>query len=556
MRESHKGLDASAAYAQNELIAINLDTYEQQTLVTGTDFYSSPKLSSDGKSLCWLCWSHPHMPWDETALYCADFDEHGLLCDHEHIAGSGNESIFQPEWDNDNRLVFISDRSNWWNLYRCDPRGDVRQIEGLQIEGLQIEGLQIESLQIESLHNAAMEFGRPQWVFGQRTYSINSLNEIVCSYFQQGQWGLARLAALDLEQLGPAYSDLKSICCDGQQVWAIASTPELADHIISIDLNKVSPVNVASAGAQVTYPLPIKKHPLKAYFSEPRSIIFKSGDQGDLQDEVQGYLYLPCNKDYDKNDYGDSPNSLPPLIIKTHGGPSSAATSGLDLSIQYWTSRGFALFDINYRGSTGFGRSFRELLYGNWGVYDVEDCLFGARHLIEKKLVNPNQIIIRGHSAGGYTTLCALLFHDFFNAGASLYGISDLKKLADECHKFESHYVEKLIGSEQEFAQRYQDRSPLHAKQSPTCPIIFMQGLKDKVVPANQSQLMVNKLKQEGIPVAYIEFPEEGHGFQYRDNRIAALEAELYFYRKVFNFEDLEQLPKLDIANLEPDDKR
>lgn len=523
VRESHAETSQTSPYPINELVAIDLDTGEQTVLVSGADFYSSPKISPNHQTLCWLSWNHPHMPWDAAELHQGQFEPHGLIANQQHIAGSDQESVFQPEWDKQGDLVFVSDRSGWWNIHRYKNEN------------------------IQCLYKAQMEFGRAHWVFGQRSYAINDQNQVICSYIHQGSWHLGKIVKQQLKPLGPDYSDIKSITVSENRVWFIASYPHQSDEIVSIHLQ-----------TQRRTPLfPSTRHPYQYYLSRPTSITFKTANQTD----VQGFLYLPHNPNHANKDHPNSnsnsssssnPNhTLPPLIIKTHGGPSASANNRLDLGIQYWTSRGFALLDINYRGSTGFGREFREQLYHQWGVYDVEDCLYGARHLVEQKRVHPQQLIIRGHSAGGYTTLSALMFHNQFNAGASLYGISDLKKLADECHKFESSYVEKLIGSEQQFPQRYRDRSPIYAQKKVSCPTIFLQGLEDKVVPPNQSQQMADKLKREGVPVAFIEFPGEGHGFRKTDNIIAALEAELSFYRRIFKLPDPENLPLIDIINLD-----
>lgn len=534
VRESHP-TTPKTAYPHNEIIAIDLNTGQQHSLVSGADFYASLQLSPDGKRLCWLNWNHPHMPWDAAELHYGELDAQGLLNDPQHLAGSPNESIFQPSWENDTHLIFASDRSGWWNLYRQKAFP--------------------QKTPAECLHSATMEFGRAQWVSGQRTYCLTQApkvqppkaqpskaprpqvlpaKNILCGYLHQGHWRLGEISEQGFKAFGPPYSDIKSVTADEEHAWFIASYPNRPDNIVRLNLTslKTSPL---------FKPVP---HSYSEYFSIPQSIHFNNRNQ----EQIQGFLYLPHHKDHPPTP--SPPPSLPPLIIKTHGGPSAYTSSRLDLNIQFWTSRGFALFDINYRGSTGFGRTYREKLYGQWGVVDVEDCIDAAQYLVAQHLVHPQQQIIRGHSAGGYTALCALMFHRQFNAGASLYGISDLKKLAAECHKFESHYVAKLIGSEEEFPQRYRERSPLNADQKTACPIIFLQGLKDKVVPPNQSQLMANKLKKEGMPVAYIEFPEEGHGFRRSDNQIAALEAELYFYRRILNLADTENLPEIDIVNL------
>lgn len=518
VRENHQYVDPEYPYPENELVAIDLSNGQQRILQHQADFYAAPRISPCGQQLCWLSWDHPHMPWDSSYLNLAALTSDGNLRNHQIIAGGESESVLQPEWDCQSRLHFISDRNGWWNIYRHHKTAAI------------------------NLSPRDREFGRPPWALGQRTYAINQNQQIAASYFDQGEWFLALLTAGKVKTIAGPYADIKSLCMDEKNIHFIASFSDRPDCIISLDLASHRSVHKSFTNIEN----------LQALISVPQNVRFKSKDQT----TVQGFLYLPKST----NPSTDI-NAKPPLIIKTHGGPTACTYSSLDLSIQFWTSRGFAVFDINYRGSSGFGRQFRQKLYGHWGKFDVEDCIAAAEFLMAKNVVNPQQLIIRGHSAGGFTTLCALTFSNRFNAGASLYGICDLERLSAQCHKFESHYVEQLIGLcksdsrhnlSKSDAQKnpYKKSSPLFSAQQLSCPVIFFQGLKDKVVPPNQSQLIFQQLKSNHIATAYMEFPEEGHGFRRAENITACLNAELYFYRKIFNLPDPENLAPLTIANL------
>jgi len=511
-------------YPENEIVIIDTATGETDVLIRGADFFSSPRISPDGKKLCWLCWNHPQMPWDGTECWVAELSEEGLPISGIKAAGGTDESIFQPQWCPDNILHFASDRNGWWNLYR-----------------------QVEGSDAEIIYSMEAEFARPQWIFNQSCYDFDTHDKgcIVCCINQSGSWRLARLepskgSATNAPSTSPAYqlryheeifADIGFVKTCGKQCVFVASFTDKAEEIHFFDFDKLQNSALKSA-----HPLPFHK----GYLSNPESIIFPTTDGSD----VHGFYYPPTNKDYKPSSY------KPPLIIKSHGGPSSATNSALDLSLQFWTSRGFAVFDVNYRGSTGFGRKFREKIKGGWGKIDREDCINAANHLVSMGKADKNRLIIRGGSAGGYTTLSALIFNNTFKAGASYYGISDIKTLAEDCHKFESHYVQNLLGSLPENEALYFERSPINFTDQLSCPVIFFQGSRDHVVPRSQARKMVAVLKEKKMPVAYVEFEDEYHGFRKTNNIITSLENELYFYRKILNLNNMEDLQKVEIFNL------
>ncbi|MBL4607658.1 MAG: S9 family peptidase [Pseudomonadales bacterium] len=479
----------------NTLVSICPERGITKDLCKGADFYASPTISHCGNKLSWLTWNHPFMPWDSTYLWCAEFNSEGELANTSHIAGSDEESVIQPRWGNDNTLYFVSDRSNWWNIYHY------------------------KNGQVIPVYPAEAEFGKPMWVLGQHTYDITKNGDIVAAYSMQGQWYIGLLSKENFGHtqtlkplLGP-YPDIKKLFITNDKATFIAGQSKNEDHICQYDLNTNSATTLVGAQDNSAF----SKH-----ISKAERLRFKTADGS----ELNGFYYAPHKRHY---------NQPPPLIIKTHGGPSSCANSSLDLSIQFWSSRGFAVFDINYRGSTGFGRSSRKKLYGNWGVADVEDCIYATKFLIQTDRAHPEQLIIRGHSAGGYTTLAALTFSTTFHAGASYYGISDLKSLAEDCHKFESFYVQQLLGESKLSAPIYEERSPLFHVNQMNAPSIFFQGSLDKVVPPNQAQVMVSALKKKNIPVKYFEFAEEAHGFHKNKNIETALNSELRFYRDVLH---------------------
>lgn len=497
--------------AVNSLNVIHLNKRENpQVLVSGYDFYSSPRLSPDGSHLAWLCWNHPNMPWDGTELWVGKLAPDGLLLSTERVVGGANESIFQPEWSPDGILYFVSDRSGWWNLYRWRDRV------------------------VEPVLEMAAEFGLPQWVFRMSTYAFTSPDRIICTYTQQGTWYLASLETKTgkLEQIATPYSEISSLQASSERVAFLGGSPTEPSAIVELDF-ATQELSVLRRSSQV----PIDT----GYLSTPQAIAFPT-TKGQT---AYGLFYPPQNRDFIAPS-GD----LPPLRVKIHGGPTSAASSTFNLSIQYWTSRGIAVLDVNYRGSTGYGRTYRQQLEGEWGVADVDDCVNGARYLVEQGLVDGDRLTISGGSAGGYTTLCALTFRDTFKAGASYYGVSDLTALAQDTHKFESRYLDRLVGPYPERRDLYQERSPFYSIERLSCPVIFFQGLDDKIVPPNQAELMVDALRAKGVPVAYVPFEGEQHGFRRGENIKRALEGELYFYSRVFGFELADKVEPVLVENL------
>lgn len=495
----------------SSIVAIDAANGRMRTLATGADFYSSPALSPDGRALAWLSWRHPNMPWDGTELWLAALDAAGGVREARCVAGGPNESVFQPQFAPDGTLCFVSDRSGWWNLYR-ERAG-----------------------RIEALHARAAEFGLPQWVFGMSTYAFISANKIVCAYSEGGHWRLAGLDTDDgtFETIEAPYTEIGALRGGDGRVAFIGAAPDRAPEIALLDPR--------------TRRLEVMRRSFEAgvepgYLSRPRPMEFPT-THGAV---AHGFFYPPAN-----NDCRAATADKPPLLVFSHGGPTAAASSGLNLRIQYWTSRGIAVLDVNYRGSTGYGRGYREQLNGRWGIADVEDCINGARYLVEQGLVDERRLAIRGGSAGGYTTLCALVFHDVFRAGASHYGVSDLEALARDTHKFEKHYLDRLIGPYPERRDLYVERSPIHHGARLATPVIFFQGLDDKVVPPNQTERMVEALRAKGVAVAYVSFEGEAHGFRRAENIRRALEAELCFYGKIFGFIPSDDIEPVAIDNLE-----
>jgi dipeptidyl aminopeptidase/acylaminoacyl peptidase len=379
------------------------------------------------------------------------------------------------------------------------------------------------------------EFGRPQWTFGMTTYAHASAGQIILTYTTQGRWHLARLDLHDgtLTELPVPYTEIGGLSAQGDRAVMVAGGPRDSTAIVEVDIRSGQTRVLRSASDDEIDP---------GYLSYPQPIEFPT----DGHRNAHGLFYLPTNQEY----HGP-PDALPPLIVISHGGPTGATSSALRLATQYWTSRGFAVLDVNYGGSTGYGRAYRDRLKGQWGVVDVADCANGASYLAEQGLVDGSRMVIRGGSAGGFTTLAALAFRDVFRAGASYYGVSDLAALAEETHKFESRYLDQMIGPYPEYEDTYVSRSPIHSAESISQPVIFFQGEEDRVVPPNQAEVMVEALRKRGIPVAYLPFEGEQHGFRRAENIARSLEAELYFYSRVLGFELCEQIEPVQIANLD-----
>jgi dipeptidyl aminopeptidase/acylaminoacyl peptidase len=504
VREDHTQAGAEPV---NCLVAVALDDSGAETvLVEGCDFYASPRLSPDGDRLTWLSWNHPNMPWDGCELWLAEFDSLGRLVDKRKIAGGDAESVFQPEWSSYGRLHFVSDRSGWWNLYRVDGEG------------------------ITPLCPMAAEFGRAQWQFGMTLYGFAGNGDLVCAYIQDGLFTLARVDAQGgaLTPIATPYTDIQDIVVGDAHAVLIAGAAARPYEVVRLDLATGETNVLAESVAALPEP---------GYVSTPHALNFPTtGGQ-----TAHAFYYPPANADF-----AAPADQAPPLIVISHGGPTSMTTGTLKLSTQFWTSRGFALLDVNYRGSIGYGRAYREALNGQWGIYDVDDCEYGARFVAEQGLADPGRLIIRGASAGGFTTLCALAFHNVFKAGASHFGVADLALLEADTHKFESRYEIRLVGSRDLYAAR----SPAQHAQGISCPVIFFQGLDDKVVPPSQSEAMVQVLRARHLPVAYVTYEGEGHGFRKAENIRRTLEAEWYFYSRVFGFPLPEALAPVAIENL------
>jgi dipeptidyl aminopeptidase/acylaminoacyl peptidase len=507
-REDHRPTDREAA---NTVVDIDLTTGgEGRVLTSGNDFYSSPRLSPDGTRLAWLTWNHPNMPWDGTELWVGELGADGLLGRVEKIAGGATESIFCPQWSPDGVLYFVSDRSGWWNLYRWRDGG------------------------VEALCPMEAEFGRPQWVFGMSTYAFISARHLVCAYSTKGVWRLARLDTeiKKLEEIDTPYTEISSVQATPTHVVFNGGSSTVPASIVRLDLATNQTIVLRQSSTLAIDP---------GYLSVPQAIEFPT-ENGRT---AHALFYPPHNREY-----AAPPDERPPLLVKSHGGPTSAAMTSLNLGIQYWISRGIAVLDVNYGGSSGYGRAYRERLKGQWGVVDVDDCVNGALFLVEQGLVDSDRLAITGGSAGGYTTLCTLTFRDVFKAGASHCGISDLEALARDTHKFESRYEEGLIGPYPARRDLYRARSPIHFTDRLSCPVIFFQGLEDKVVPPNQAETMVAALRTKGLPVAYVPFEGEQHGFRRAENIKRTLDAELYFYSRVFGFTLAEPVEPVEIENL------
>lgn len=508
VREDHSDQTQEAV---NALVSIPLDSHGQiSVLVSGADFYSSPRLSSDGNCLAWLAWNHPNMPWDGTELWVAQVDGSGCLGKAKHIVGTSKESIFQPEWSPEGPLYFVSDRNGWWNLYRW------------------------RAGQIEAVTQMKAEFGLPQWIFGQSTYAFESANRILCTYSSNSVGHLASIDTVTcaLKEFEIPYTAISFLQAQEGCAIFVAASPTEFPALVQLDL-ATAELTILRRATEITLD--------PGYLSAAEAIEFPVAEGM----RSHAFFYPPRNKDF----IGPE-DERPPLLVVSHGGPTAAADNTLNLKIQYWTSRGIAVLDVNYRGSTHYGRAYRQQLEGQWGIADVDDCVNGALYLVRQGDVDPRRLAIRGSSAGGFTTLAALTFRDVFKAGASYYGVSDLEALAKETHKFESHYLDGLIGPYPEQADVYAARSPLHSVDKLSCPVIFFQGLEDKIVPPEQAEQMVKALREKGLPVAYVAFESEQHGFRQAENIKHALDAELYFYSQVFNFSVADEIEPIVIENL------
>ncbi|MDV3244333.1 MAG: S9 family peptidase [Nitrososphaerales archaeon] len=494
----------------NSLTSVGVDGSPGQVLVSGNDFYSTPRLDPRGSRLAWLTWNFPNMPWDGTELWVGEIGEDGSLGMKELVAGGKTESIFQPSWSPDGTLYFISDRSGWWNLYR-------------RVDG-----------KVESVHPMKADFGRPQWGFRLSTYAFGPEGQIVCAFAKEGIWHLAFLDIQDgtMKTIKLPYTEITSVRVrDGRAVF-LAGSPTEPMSVVEL--------NLARRSCKVLYRPDVPK--VKSGFvSVPRHIQFPTTGRK----KAYAFFYKPANRNW------SAPRGeKPPLIVISHGGPTSAATTFLNLTIQAWASRGFAVVDVNYGGSAGYGREYRRRLNGWWGIVDVDDCTNVAKCLARTGKADGERLVIRGGSAGGYTTLCALTFRDTFKAGASYFGVSDAEGLAKDTHKFESRYLDSLIGPYPERQDVYRERSPIRYVDRLSCPVIFFQGMEDVIVPPKQAEMMFESLRRRGVPVAYIPFEGEQHGFRKAETIRRTFEAELFFYSKVLGFPLPDAMEPIEIYNL------
>lgn len=483
---------------------------EPEVLAEGHDFYSSSRLSPEGKYLSWVTWDHPNMPWDQTSLHLARYNRAGELENSRVVAGGNDESVVQPVWSPKGTLYYLSDKDGWWNLYRWTGEE-------------------------EKVVRKKAELGKPQWQFGISTYDFASPDRLVFSYTEGGRWFVSEknIKSGETEDYDIPFTQITYLKAEGDDLWFIGGGPKnpMGVRHYSRSSGEINTVRKST-------PLEVDE----GFISSAREIDYLS----DGGEEVHGFYYQPKNRDYKGPD-----SEKPPLIVISHGGPTSFSGDDLSEEIQYWTTRGVAVLDVNYRGSTGYGRDYREKLKGNWGLIDVEDCASGAEYLVEKGKADPERLIIRGGSAGGYTTLASLTFRDLFDAGASYYGVSDPAELTKNTHKFESRYLESLIGPYPEKEDVYAGRSPINHVEGLSAPVAFFQGGEDRVVPPEQAETMYKSLLERGVPTAYLEFEGEQHGFRKEENLAKALEAELYFYSQVFGFEAEIEGEGLDIENLE-----
>ena len=479
-----------------------------EVVVEGPDFVSDPRWRPDGEAFCWLEWDHPDMPWDATRLVV---DEGG----HRTVVAGGDEreSIGQPKWAADGALWFFGDRTGFWSLYRWTPDGGRTTVVDL-----------------------GLDVGHPQWVFGQSSYAFLGDGRVVLAY---SEGGLERLAVWEpdfgrVRTLDLPHTVIDTLRARGNRAVYIAAAPTTEPHVVEVDVD-VEEVDVLVPPRDLGL--------ADAWFSEPEPISFPTAGG----DTAHALLYPPTNPEV------DAPAGEPaPLLVMIHGGPTAAARPMLQLSRQYWTSRGFAVVDVNYRGSTGYGRAYRDLLRGEWGVADVEDCAAVCAYLVERGDADPDRLCIRGGSAGGFTTLAALTFHEVFAAGASHYGVADLGVLAAETHKFESRYLDGLVGPWPEARATYEERSPIFHTDRIDRPLAVFQGLDDPIVPPNQAEMIVDALRAKGVPVAYLAFEGEEHGFRQSQNIRAALDGELSFYAQVLGFPlpDAEGIEPIQVDNL------
>jgi dipeptidyl aminopeptidase/acylaminoacyl peptidase len=497
--------------AENAVVAISLATGDVTVLVAGADFYAAPRLSPDGTKLAYLEWRHPNMPWDGTELKLADVAADGSITNATTVAGSAHDWISQPRWSPDGVLHFAAEPGDWMNIYRIVAGG------------------------VEAVTDLDAEFVYPDWQFGYVTYDFLPDGTIIAVGRSGGRDRLYRVGPEPraIREIDVPFTEISSIAVDGDRVLFRGAAPDRAAAIIEID-----PASGAWTSLRSSMQRPLAHDSL----SIARLVEFPTTDGR----TAFGQFYPPHNPAFRGPD-----GELPPLIVTSHGGPTASAYTGLTLSIQLFASRGFAVLDVDYGGSTGYGKAYRKRLEGQWGVVDLDDCVNGATWLAEQGLVDAEKLAIRGGSASGYTTLCAMVFSDTFKAGASYFGIADLESFRNETHKFESRYDQSLIGPWPEARQLYHDRSPINFIDRWSCPVLILQGAEDRVVPPAQAEDIVDALWEKHLPHAYLLFPGEDHGFRAAENIIRSFEAELSFYGQIFGFEPADAIEPVKVEFLE-----
>ncbi|MEZ0224985.1 MAG: prolyl oligopeptidase family serine peptidase, partial [Alphaproteobacteria bacterium] len=512
VREDHRNrrpTDPEAAIVRLSTSGIDAATNDGTVLVKGPDFLSSPRVSPDGKKIAWLSWNHPDMPWDATQLHVADLSASGISNAAVVAGADRREAVVQPDWSPDGTLYFCTDRTDWWNLHKLNAKGAVEAVTNVP------DG----------------EIGGPHWVFGGRYFDFMPDGKIVAELSQNGQ---SRAVVIDNGSVTDLDMPPVGACPVPLKGGGFAYVTEAADAAPTIDINQGGTAKTIRAAA----PKLLEKENVSA----GEEITFPTADG----ENAHAFYYPPVNAAFKPLD-----GEKPPLIVMIHGGPTSAAQTGFSAAKQYWTTRGFAVVDVNYRGSTGYGREYRQKLDGNWGVADVEDCAAVVKYLVAQGKADPDRVAIRGGSAGGFTVLAALTTSDVFKAGASHYGVGDLMLLAAETHKFEARYLDRLLGPLPESTALYKDRSPINHLDKMAAAAIFFQGLDDKVVPPSQAQTMVDAMRKSNMPVAHYEFEGEAHGFRKADTQRRVLDLELGFYAKLFGFKAPGLTEEVEISGLD-----
>ena len=510
VREDHEPETlARHGEAENAVVAIDLADGGVTVLVEGADFYAAPRLSPDGRQLAWLQWDHPNLPWDGTELRLGELADDGSIAAARTVEGSPRDWVSQPRWSPHGVLHFAAEPTGWMNIFRL------------------VDGA------VEPVAPMDAEVVYPDWLFGYSTYGFLPDGSIVVIARSGGHDALYRLAGGRATRIEVPFTEMSGIAVDGDRVVFRAASPTAPSAIVELDVGSGEPTVLRRS-------MPAEFDP--ADISVPELVEFPTTGGR----TAFGLYYAPSNRRF-RGPEGE----LPPLVVTSHGGPTAAATAAFTVATQLFTSRGFAVLDVDYGGSTGYGRDYRKRLEGEWGVVDLDDCAAGARWLVEQNLVDGERVIIRGGSASGYTTLCAVTFSDAFRAGTSYFGIGDLETFVAQTHKFESRYLDRLIGPYPERKDLYHDRSPLNFTDRLSCPVLILQGADDRIVPPAQAEQIVDALWEKRLPHAYLLYPGEDHGFRMAENIIRSFEAELSFYGQVFGFEPADEIEPVKVEFLD-----